>query len=104
MGESVTPTDDNSAKQVERLRQHLIELDQEMEAESIRHERERTLMMAKIKELEEALVAKDSGGEIDEGQNEELKKQVIGYQLQLDNMKLSVEMLESSTATLMDYF
>lgn len=101
MGESLSPTCENedSAKQAARLRQHLIELDQEMEAESIRHERERSQMMTKIKELEEALAGNDirADGLHFESENQELKKQVIDYEVQLENLKLSVEMLESST-------
>lgn len=101
MCESITPTGENEdlTKQVERLRQHLIELDQEMEAESIRHERERSQMMTKITELEEAL---DGNGDRAQGlefesENHKLNKQVIDYEVQLDNLRLSVEMLESST-------
>lgn len=102
MGESAAPTSshDESAKQVERLRQHLIELDQEMEAESIRHELERNQMLTKINELEEALTRKNNGREVvdrsDGFAKQELEDQIVDYELQLNNMKLSVEMLESS--------
>jgi phosphomevalonate kinase len=91
---------EESTMQVKMLRQHLIEIDQEMEAESIRHERERIQMLTRISELEVALTVKINGGvAVDRSAElvrQELECQVVEYQLQLDNMRLSFEMLESS--------
>lgn len=96
-------------KQVEKLRVHLLELDKELEAESCRHELERTKFLGRIQELEEMLqerieinVGTDDGSSNDSGlrvENSALKDQLSSSQQKISDLEGSLSLLELSTCS-----
>lgn len=85
------------------LTAHMIELDQELEAESIRHERERSQLIAKISELEEEVSSyRESNFSAEEikdlkNKNAKLEVDLEMERAQCRNLKFSLEALENST-------
>src|SRR5271163_1411307 len=71
-------------KQQERLKQHLIELDKELEAESIRHEKERVQMLSRIAQLEEQLAVDRNGAAAES--TEDLRDQLEHASTELDRL------------------
>lgn len=89
----------DDTKQVERLKLHLLELDKELEEESIRHEKERSQLMSKIKELEEKLAGSIQCNDDHMGTEdvELLRKKVDEQSHQIKNLQSSLDLLQSST-------
>lgn len=77
-----------------------MELDKELEAESSRHEKERTVLLTKIKELEgrpENNFEADPSAEQLVVENEKLQAQLEAAKQHISNLGTSIEIFESST-------
>lgn len=109
-GPEVPDIHDDCKKQLERLKLHLIELDKELEEESMRHEQERTQLMSRIQELEEAAaealnneVVRDEGNRMEFEENLELKSKLAEQTQKIDNLQTSFDLLQSSKPNICMY-
>jgi len=85
-------THQECCKQVEKLRVHLLELDKELEAESCRHELERTKFLLKIQELEETI---QENTESETGHRDKADDGVTNLELRLENSALRDQLSSS---------